>query len=1024
MQPAKFWVLGWACVVPVSGCGEAPTLETSSLSVAVAPKWMFCAPEDRICAFPGVQRVRYGANGTFVERTVTGSVTCSNGEFGDPTPGTAKHCEVLLQRGQVGEWSGVQDWEVLAVHVSLLPNGKVLAHDATNHHVWDSSPPPRVWDPATGQFSDEIDVFHATGSELFCVGFDLLPDGNLLTSGNQPNVKETDNRDCGAGAICRDRHANRFDFRSQRWSRVADTHQFRYYPSHAALANGDVVSLAGTSATAPLEVFKFDGTWNELTSAPLTQNFNYYAWAQLAPNGKVFYAGPDPTMRFFDVTAAGAVQSAGTRDALNRNYGSYALYTTGKLLVAGGVGEVDGEAFAGEAAVSSAVVIDVNGATPTVAATGSMAFARRQQVATILADGQVLVTGGHYGVAKQGDFEASTSQAVHAAELWNPSTGQWRKLASQTIERNYHSTALLLPDGRVLSAGGGMPHAHDHNQPNGQIFSPPYLFDADGGVAQRPAIVHAPDSVGYNTSFTIKISQPSSIAKVHLIKLGTVTHAQNFGQRLVPLAFNTSGADALVATMPTNPNLAPPGYYMLFAVNSAGVPSVARMIQVQPHPTVRLISRLNGKSLRVAPSSQNNADVRVEMFSSDQSLEQAWQMVPTGGGFFKLVSRANGRPLSVPRDSTANGVALSTRPDQNLGSQQWQFTQARAGYFEIHARHSDKVLDVFEEDTSDGALVIHQSDNGSTNNQEWQLVPFGNVTLTAVESGKAISADVASLAEGKTVQNANLAALHQMWSFEPTSDGWSRIVGRHNGNVLDALGANNTNGALIYQHPPNGGTNQQWRLIPTANGSFRVQVRHSSKYLRVKDSSLLNGASLVQFDSNGDLPNMLWRAVPAVSGQPDGISNGGGQVVYRAHVANEGWHRWVSNEQVSGTVGVSKPLEAVQIRGSGVRPDLRVEYRAYVANEGWEEEWAASAADPAAPPSDKTYPQVVGTVGQATAMEAIAIRLAGDDSGCTIQYRAHVESLGWLNWVNEGATAGTVDESRPMEALQIRLECD
>jgi hypothetical protein len=1018
MQPLRFVVFGSACLGMVVGCGELPTLETNSQQVAVAPKWMFCAPEDRICAFPGVKTVRYGANGTFFQRTITGSVTCSNGEFGDPTPGTPKHCEVLLQRGEVGEWGPVQDWDVLAVHVSLLPNGKVLAHDATNHHAWEESTPPRVWDPATGQFSDELAVHHATGSELFCVGFDLLPDGNLLTTGNQPNSLDV----CEEAVCFRDRNANRFDFRNQQWSRVTDTHRFRYYPSHAALANGDVVSLAGTSATAPLEVFKFDGTWNELTSAPLTQNFNYYAWAQLAPNGKVFYAGPDPTMRFFDVTAAGAVQGLGARDTLNRNYGSYAMYTTGKLLVAGGLGEVDDGEFAGEAAVSSAVVIDVNGATPTVAATGSMAFARRQQVATILADGQVLVTGGHYGVAKQGGggFEASASQAVHAAELWNPSTGLWRKLASQTIERNYHSTALLLPDGRVLSAGGGMPHEHEFNQPNGQIFSPPYLFDADGGLAQRPAIVHAPDSVGYNTSFTIKISQPGSIAKVHLIKLGTVTHAQNFGQRLVPLTFNTSGADALVATMPTNPNLAPPGYYMLFVVSSAGVPSVARMIQVQPHPTVRLLSRLNGKSLRVAPGSQNAASPRVEMFSSDQSLEQAWQMVPSSDGFFKLVSRANGRALSVPSSSTADGVALSTRPDQNLLSQQWQFTQARAGYFEIHARHSSKVVDVFEGDTSDRAVVIHQSDAGSTNKQEWQLVPFGNVNLTAVESGKSISADVASLAEGKAVQNANLAALHQMWSFEPTSDGWSRIVGRHNGNVFDALGANNTNGALIYQHPPNGGTNQEWRLIPTASGSFRVQVRHSSKYLRVKDSSLLNGASLVQFETNGDLPNMLWRAVPAVSGQPDGISNGGGKLVYRAHVANEGWHRWVSSEQVSGTVGVDKSLEAVQIRGSGVRPDLLIKYRAHVANQGWKN-WVSSAVAHNIPEAE---PGIAGTVNQATAMEAIEIELDGDDSGCTIQYRAHVQSLGWLDWVNEGETAGTVDESRPMEALQIRLECD
>jgi Domain of unknown function (DUF1929) len=180
---------------------------------------------------------------------------------------------------------------------------------------------------------------------------------------------------------------------------------------------------------------------------------------------------------------------------------------------------------------------------------------------------------------------------VYPAELWHPGTGLWKELSSMSITRQYHSFALLLPDGRVMVGGGGYccdtqaaPLAVNApiNNPNVEYFSPPYLFDASGAPAARPSVVSAPAQVGYNQSFNVGVGSLGSgtrIARLHLIRLGSVTHSVNMEQRLTPLSFSAQGSTLSVLS-PLNANISPPGYYMLIAVNDLGVPSVASMIQV------------------------------------------------------------------------------------------------------------------------------------------------------------------------------------------------------------------------------------------------------------------------------------------------------------------------------------------------------------------------------------------------------------------------------------------------------------
>jgi Domain of unknown function (DUF1929) len=143
---------------------------------------------------------------------------------------------------------------------------------------------------------------------------------------------------------------------------------------------------------------------------------------------------------------------------------------------------------------------------------------------------------------------------------------------------------LLLPDGRVLSSGGGegggIPLAS--SEFSAQIFSPPYLFDSDGSAAPRPSITSAPSKISYGQSFLVQTPNATSVARGTLIRLSSVTHAFNQSQLIYHLDFTAVASTTVRGTGPTNANLAPPGPYMLFLINQSGVPSVAKMVMVGP----------------------------------------------------------------------------------------------------------------------------------------------------------------------------------------------------------------------------------------------------------------------------------------------------------------------------------------------------------------------------------------------------------------------------------------------------------
>jgi Galactose oxidase-like, Early set domain/PKD domain len=458
--------------------------------------------------------------------------------------------------GLVGEWRPVVDWPVVGVHVALLDNGKVLGYDSVGDGATETYPVhdhtrATVWDPHTGTHT-QVDV--DTGSNVFCSGLAHLADGSLFVAGGNKNAQ--------LEGIAQ---THVFSSAAEAWTLGQPMSFERWYPSVTPLRDGKLLITAGGPDTP--EVRDTDGVLRPLNTASL--KLPLYPWLDVAPDGQAFYSGPDQTMRSLDPAGGGSWQSFGERDSLDRDYGSHAMYDVGKILVAGG-----------SSSSRDAQVIDLNGSVPQVSATAPMAFGRRQHNLTVLADGAVLATGGNSSGASLVDL----NNGVYAAEVWNPATEEWQTMAAMQVTRQYHSTALLLPDGRVLSAGGGICGTCDevgYLAKNAEVFTPPYLFKKDGSgeLAARPEITSVPTEIPYNVPFAISTPNPAAIAKVALVRLGAVTHSVNMEQRYVPLA-STAGSAAVNANSPANANIAPPGIYMLFIIGTDGVPSTAKMVQI------------------------------------------------------------------------------------------------------------------------------------------------------------------------------------------------------------------------------------------------------------------------------------------------------------------------------------------------------------------------------------------------------------------------------------------------------------
>lgn len=505
----------------------------------------------------------------------------------------------------VGSWSSLIPLSLVPAAAANLPNGKVLLWSAESRFSFSSggSTYTTVFDPATGTATEVL--VSNTGHNMFCPGTSNLPDGRLLVSGGIDSAK-----------------TSIYDATNNTWSSAAQMNIPRGYQANCVLQDGSVFTLGGSWSggvgNKHGEVWTEATGWRRLTNVPVdpmlsvdisADNSSFggdsHFWLIPAGNGKVFHAGPGVNMHWIDTQGNGSVTPVGPRgdDEFSVN-GNVVMYDIGKLLKTGGA-----PSYEDVSANANSYVININ-AGAQVRKIAPMAYQRAYHNSVVLPTGHVLIVGG-MTFAK--NFTDST--AVLRPEMFDPATETFTLLPPIAVGRTYHSVAVLLPDARVLSGGGGLCGTGcAANHPDLQIYSPHYLFNADGTNATRPVISSAPAQATHGTK--IAVTTDSAIGAFSLIRLSSNTHAVNNDQRRIPLAFAVTAANSYELTLPSNPGILLPGHYMLFAMSPEGVPSVAKTIRIAGSGAPQISNPGDLATARTAPVSLTIASTDATGFSA------------------------------------------------------------------------------------------------------------------------------------------------------------------------------------------------------------------------------------------------------------------------------------------------------------------------------------------------------------------------------------------------------------------------
>ncbi|MEM7111379.1 MAG: PKD domain-containing protein [Chloroflexota bacterium] len=472
---------------------------------------------------------------------------------------TAARMRAPANLSEDGEWSAPVTWPFAFASASNLPDGRILAWGANNQFSFNGGnfTHASVWDPDTGQFLSR----NRTGHPMFCAIPTMMEDGRVFINGGDADSPLT----------------SIYNGDNDTWSSSDTMSTGRWYPGTVMLPNDTIFTILGKPGGPYPEVWTEQNGWSLLTGANLNNgilNFSGYQstwlpYIHLMPDGNIFHSGPTTQMNILDPTGSGSISDAGLTNSWYPKYSTTVMYDEGKLLVAGGAANDTGTA----PGTDQAKIIDFNGPTPTQTSIAPMSNARKFNNGVMLPNGEVMIVGGNTS-----GIEFSDQGSVLAPEIWNPDTGQWREVAPMSVPRNYHSVALLMTDGRVWSGGGGLCNCSaDH--PDHQVYSPAYLYNPDGSLATRPVISSAPNLT--NNGATMAVSATADIQRFTMIKMSGLTHSLNSDLRFLNVNFNTISSGNYELTMHGNSNVLTPGYWMLFALDSQGVPSIAKTIQIE-----------------------------------------------------------------------------------------------------------------------------------------------------------------------------------------------------------------------------------------------------------------------------------------------------------------------------------------------------------------------------------------------------------------------------------------------------------
>ncbi len=466
------------------------------------------------------------------------------------------------QANVVGQWTTLPtSMPINPVHVAMLHTGKVLVVSGSGNVAGNTNFQAGVFDPATGLVTTQ-----PISWDMFCNGMVILPDGRPLIVGGtlqyDPFHGET--------------RVAVYDPATNGFTNVQSMAVGRWYPTATMLGDGRVMAFSGldvNGGTTPAVQFFTAGTgWSSPVNAPWTPPL--YPRMNLLPNGKVFYSGPGANSALFDPSTQTWTQNvAQTKYGGSRGYGSSVLLPltaannySPSVMILGGANP----------STATTEIIELSQPTPTWQFGPSMSEPRIEMNAVILPSGNVLALGGSLN-------DEQNSSASLNADLYDAVSNTFSSAGANGFPRLYHSVALLLPDATVWVAGGNPQRGtYQHEM---EIYQPAYLFTTDGQghviSATRPTIGSAPGTVAYGSAFAISTPDASNVRSIALMRAGAATHAFDMDQRMVGMSFTDQGNNTLLVNAPSNGNLAPPGYYMLFVLNSAGVPSVANWVQVQ-----------------------------------------------------------------------------------------------------------------------------------------------------------------------------------------------------------------------------------------------------------------------------------------------------------------------------------------------------------------------------------------------------------------------------------------------------------
>ncbi|SAL86437.1 exported oxidase [Caballeronia arvi] len=483
-----------------------------------------------------------------------------------------------------GQWSDPFVIPVVGIASVLLHTGKVLfwsyKPEDYGNPAASNTGVAYVWDPATRTGHSVTPP-----ENIWCGGQTILSDGRVFIAGGNlryPDPNDPSGHTGWEGALS----SYTFDPVSETWKRQPNMSVGRWYPTTTQLADNRVVITSGfdqsgsvdqngvtSNVTNVVEVFTPSasaGGVGTISAVSTHDPTGLYPYQYLTQSGQMLQAGPAFFNTFLFAPNTWSWSSVPTLTTSHAGYGNGIIYSDASVtpprqmvMIAGGEN--------GQTAISNNEWLDI--AQP---GSGWQQFPHWQQArhngnTVILPDGTLFTVGGNQ---QPTTYDAPLFESELYNKPANDPTGQWMQVAPHVIQAAYHSSAILLPDATVLlSQDDNNPLAASTHQ--AQVYSPPYMFKG-----ARPQIVSAPTIVTLGQAFNIT-ANTAKVASAVLIAPGAVTHANDMHQRFIKLQSKVAGnSNNVKLTIPTNRSLVPPGYYMLFIVDSSGIPSVAKFVRV------------------------------------------------------------------------------------------------------------------------------------------------------------------------------------------------------------------------------------------------------------------------------------------------------------------------------------------------------------------------------------------------------------------------------------------------------------